>query len=259
MYRAKKRFGQNFLHDESIISRIINEINPIDGENLIEIGPGRGALTKPVLERVKLLSVIELDRDLIPGLKVLAALEEVNLTLVEQDVLTVDFSVFSENQRVFGNLPYNISTPLMFHLLEYREHIKDMHFMLQKEVADRLSASPNTKSYGQLSVVIQAVCRVEKLFDVPRDAFDPAPKVTSSIIRLTPKKTEDLPVAFSDFKALTKLAFSKRRKTLNNNFKGHFELSLLEEAEIDGTRRAESLSLAEFIKLSECVTKHKKA
>ncbi len=255
LHRARKRFGQNFLTDERIISSIIDELNPTDGENLIEIGPGRGALTKHLFPRVKTFTAIELDRDLISPLRVMASLEKVQLEVIEQDVLSVDFSTLGEKQRVFGNLPYNISTPLMFHLLDSREHISDMHFMLQKEVAERMTATPNNKSFGQLSVNIQAAFTVEKLFDVPKEAFSPAPKVTSSIIRLKPKPGSQPPEVLATLKKVSKLAFSKRRKTLNNNFKGQLDLALLDKIGIDGSRRAESLSLEEFILLSETVLK----
>lgn len=251
--KAKKRFGQNFLSDDRVISDILLHLNPKPNENLIEIGPGVGALTEPVLKKAKQLKAIELDNELIPYLLSLNH-DGNNLDIIHQDVLTVDFNQFGNNQRVFGNLPYNISTPLIFHLLKARHLVTDFHFMLQKEVVDRLCAKPNSKAYGQLSVVVQAAFEVNKLFEVAPEAFNPAPKVVSAVMRLKPKA--QLAVSLDKLSELAKVAFAKRRKTLNNNFRGLFELSLLEDSGIDGTRRAETLNLEEFCHLTEHLEKH---
>ena len=190
-HQAKKRFGQNFLNNEAVISDIVDAINPEPGENLVEIGPGLGALTEPVVERAENLSVVELDRDLVKRLSSHPFLAP-HLTIYEADALSFDFSqlITSENSdqplRIFGNLPYNISTPLIFHLLTFKDKVKDMHFMLQKEVVERMAASPNCKAYGRLSIMTQYQCQVIPVMEIGPEHFTPAPKVDSAIVRLIP-------------------------------------------------------------------------
>lgn len=254
---ARKRFGQNFLHDYGIIHTIIASLSAKPGQHWVEIGPGQGALTAPLLKQVGELDVVELDRDLVGLLKAKFA-GQANLRIHSADALRFDFASLApthEKIRIVGNLPYNISTPLMFHLLDSTNCIEDMHFMLQKEVVDRICAEPGSKKYGRLSVMMQYYCTAEWLFDVPPESFDPEPQVMSAIIRLKPHLAP--PVAVQDVAVLGKVvtqAFSQRRKTLRNSLK-----KMLPEAEIaalgiDGNLRAEEISLAEFAKLSNrCV------
>lgn len=252
LQRPRKRFGQHFLHDNSVIQRIIAAINPSDAHTLIEIGPGRGALTFPLLQQVEHLHVVEFDRDLVAYLQQRAGTK---LHIHAADVLQFDFATLastSRQLRVVGNLPYNISTPLLFHLLDYRELLDEMVFMLQKEVVERLVAAPNTTHYGRLSVMVQVYCQCEHLFDVAPSAFNPPPKVDSSIVRLTPHRVP--PVTISDSKTfahLVSLAFAQRRKTLRNNLKSVLTATQLEQIGINPQARAETLDLAAFATLTE--------
>ncbi len=253
-HRPRKRFGQNFLHDAQVVARIAAAIDPRPGEHLVEIGPGLGALTEILLPQVGEMDVIELDRDLIPRLsRHCGGLGE--LRIHAADALAFDFSGLADDGRplrIVGNLPYNISTPLMFHLLAYRNQIRDMHFMLQKEVVERLAATPGSKDYGRLSVIMQYHCRVEALFRVPPGAFNPPPKVESAVVRLTPWAAP--PVAVQDlaqFQRVVTQAFSQRRKTLRNTLKGLVDAETMQALGIDPTRRAETLDLAEFAALAE--------
>ena len=192
-HSAKKRFGQNFLHDPLVISQIVAAINPQSTDNIVEIGPGLGALTRPVLQQATKLKVVELDRDIIPKLKVIC-FGDGELEIIEADAIRLDFQPLTDSAqslRVIGNLPYNISTPLLFHLFSFSPWIKDMHFMLQKEVVERICAQPGGKDYGRLSVMSQFYAQPEFLFVVKPGAFKPAPKVDSAIIRLTPKSLTD--------------------------------------------------------------------
>jgi len=254
--RARKRFGQNFLHDMSVIDRIVSAIDPRPGQRVVEIGPGRGALTIPLLRALGRLDVIELDRDLAAWLG--RELPEHGEVIIHQaDALRFDFRTLAGDTplRVAGNLPYNISTPLLFHLFTQADAISDMHFMLQKEVVDRLAADPGSKTYGRLSVMAQYHCRVASLFDVPSHAFRPAPKVESSVVRLIPHTTP--PVAVDDPAALQKVvttAFMQRRKTLRNGLRELLDESEIRAAGIDPTIRAERLSLAEFAALANRLT-----
>ena len=195
-HQAKKRFGQNFLHNEAIISNIIDAINPEPNENLIEIGPGLGALTEPVIARAGKLSVVELDRDLAHRLRHHPFLSK-DITIYEKDALTFNFAQFANNDkplRIFGNLPYNISTPLIFHLLSFKGIVKDMHFMLQKEVVERMASGPDCKAYGRLSIMTQYQCQVIPVMEIGPEAFVPAPKVDSAIVRLIPHREIKNPV-----------------------------------------------------------------
>ncbi|GEK46215.1 ribosomal RNA small subunit methyltransferase A [Bisbaumannia pacifica] len=253
MHRARKRFGQNFLRDAGIISRIVRAIGPRSGERLLEIGPGQGALTGPLLEAAGALEVIELDRDLIPGLRV-QFFNYPDFVIHEGDALKFDFRALRREGpalRVVGNLPYNISTPLIVHLLGAGDAIADMHFMLQKEVVERLAASPDSADWGRLSVMAQYYCRVDSLFVVPPEAFVPRPKVDSAIVRLTPH--ERLPHRARDEALLFDLvreAFGQRRKTLRNNLKGRISAEALSELGIDPGRRPQTLSVEEFVRIA---------
>lgn len=253
-HKARKRFGQNFLVDTNMIARIARVIGAKTSDRVVEIGPGQGALTEHLFQTCAQICAVELDRDLIPILE--NKFSDQQFDLREGDALKFDFAELSRFYdsplRVVGNLPYNISTPLIFHLLESRAHIHDMHFMLQKEVVERLAAAPGEKSYGRLGVMAQYFCSVEHLFDVPPECFHPAPKVMSAIVRLVPHAT--LPMTANDPLLLAKvvqLAFGQRRKTLRNGLKPL--LSQLEgEASLpcDLSLRAERLSVADFVTLS---------
>jgi 16S rRNA (adenine1518-N6/adenine1519-N6)-dimethyltransferase len=256
-HRAKKRFGQNFLVDESIIQRIIDSINPQIDDTIIEIGPGLGAITKPLLQHVKALNVIELDKDVIP--KLIYNCKPFGTPVIhEMDVLKFDFSKFhqhSNNQkplRIVGNLPYNISTPVLFLLLKNRSIIQDMHFMLQKEVVDRISAQPGNRVYGRLSVMIQTYFKVTPLFLVPSHAFSPAPKVESAILRLTPdEQFSALVKDHASYSGMVRQAFSQRRKTLRNTLKNLCTQKQILAANIDPGQRAEELSVEDYLRLHQ--------
>ena len=254
-HRARKRFGQNFLHDQRVIERIVGAINPKSGQALVEIGPGQGALTVPLLQAAQPLRAIELDRDLASWLN--QQLKPQGLLLIEADALKFDFAALAgeigQRLRIVGNLPYNISTPLLFHLLAQRDAIDDMHFMLQKEVVDRLGAAPGNKDYGRLSVMTQYLCEVQPLFDVPPGAFNPPPKVTSAIVRLVPHHGSN-PYGHANVATLDRLlrcAFHARRKTLRNNLKALLSADEMDAIDIDWHLRPEQLSVAEYIRLSQ--------
>jgi 16S rRNA (adenine1518-N6/adenine1519-N6)-dimethyltransferase len=254
-HKARKRFGQNFLHDRHVIDRIVRAIHPKAGERLVEIGPGLGALTLPLLQAAGRLEVVELDRDLIPKLAEQCA-GKGELLIHSADALKFDFcSLATDGKlRLAGNLPYNISTPLIFHLLDQARCIDDMHFMLQKEVVERLAAKPDTSDYGRLSVMVQFRCKVEQLFIVPPGAFTPAPKVESAIVRLEPYAEPPVNVDAAVLEKLVAQAFGQRRKTLRNTLKGLLDAEAIEAAGIDPQRRAETLSLQEFAALANRVT-----
>lgn len=254
-HRPRKRFGQNFLQNHHIIDSILCAIHAQPTDNLLEIGPGLGALTKPLLETLTALTAIEIDTDLQQHL--LAMPEAVGkLNLIGGDALDVDYSQFGDNIRIIGNLPYNISTPLLLHLLRYTKYIDDMHFMLQKEVVERLAAMPGCKAYGRLSVMIQYHCEVEHLFDVPPNAFNPAPKVDSAIVRLTPLHDSPYPhVAFEDLERLVACAFSMRRKTLANNLKPFLDAASISALNIDPGKRPEQISIMEYVQLAKFISK----
>ncbi|WMS85709.1 16S rRNA (adenine(1518)-N(6)/adenine(1519)-N(6))-dimethyltransferase RsmA [Pleionea litopenaei] len=252
-HQARKRFGQNFLHDPTVIGRIVATIQPQPGDNMVEIGPGPGALTQPILSQIGSLKVIELDRDVIPKLKMFC-LGDGELEVIEADALTVDFAGLSQgthNLRVIGNLPYNISTPLMFHLFESIDQIKDMHFMLQKEVVERLVAVPGGKDYGRLSIMAQYYAKAELMFIVKPGAFNPPPKVDSAIVRLTPRPAEER--ANIDVSLMNKVvtsAFSLRRKTLRNSLKAYLSAEDFEHLGIDPKARAETLPPSDFVRIT---------
>lgn len=250
---ARRRFGQHFLKDRGVVDDIITTITPCPGQAFAEIGPGLGALTEPLLDNGVNLQVIELDRDLVTMMERRAE-EHDRLTVHSADALAFDLRSIKpvdEGLRVVGNLPYNISTPLIFHLLRFRDSITDMHFMLQNEVVDRLVADAGDRAYGRLSVMTQLYCVPEKMFEVSPRAFSPSPKVDSALIRMTPRQqpvaeVHDLQV----FETLVKTAFSMRRKTLRNSLRRLVDQPHWERAGIDPSRRAETLHVAEFAALS---------
>jgi 16S rRNA (adenine1518-N6/adenine1519-N6)-dimethyltransferase len=250
-HRARKRFGQHFLHDRGVIQRILAALEPQPGDTIVEIGPGLGALTRPLLERCSPLHVIELDRDLAARLR--AGLPPEQLVVHEADALKFDFCALAAGKRlrVVGNLPYNISTPLLFHLLDQGDCISDMLFMLQKEVVERMAAAAGSKDYGRLSVMIQCRLRVEKLFDVRPGAFTPPPRVDSAVVRLVPHTVPPAVIDNADvFASVVRAAFGQRRKTLRNTLKGLLSPEDMQSLGIDPMRRAETLSLAEFARLA---------
>jgi 16S rRNA (adenine1518-N6/adenine1519-N6)-dimethyltransferase len=258
-HKARKRFGQNFLEDDNVIQNIISAISPQEGQKMVEIGPGLGALTRYLLPAVKRLDVIELDRDLAARLpKTLAGLGELHLH--QADALNFDFAQLVEDEqklRVVGNLPYNISTPLIFHLLSHSHIISDMAFMLQKEVVDRLGAEPDTADYGRLSVMVQYRCQVDWLLGVPPEAFNPAPKVQSAVVKLTPWQKS--PYNCDNEALLQRVvstAFNQRRKTLRNCLKGLAEELDFEAVGINPSLRAEVLSVQQFVQLTNQLNKH---
>lgn len=252
-HRARKRFGQNFLHDTRIIDQIIRQIAPQADDALVEIGPGLGALTGPLLEQCDRLTVIELDRDLVARLRQHRFADR--LTIIGGDALKVDFAALATDRklRVVGNLPYNISTPLLFHLLAARHCLQDMHFMLQREVVERLGAEPGNRDYGRLSVMFQSFCTVEAVLQVPPSAFRPEPKVHSAVVRLIPDSqapADQIGVRFRQLEQLVQLAFATRRKTLRNCFRGKVADDLLEKNGIDPGARAETVPVRKFVQLA---------
>ena len=254
-HRPRKRFGQNFLHDPAIIGKIVQAINPQPDERLVEIGPGHGAITLPLLQAAGRLDVVELDRDLVGPLAERCR-EIGDLAVHNADALSFDFCSLAEDKplRVVGNLPYNISTPLLFHLLGQHHCIRDMYFMLQKEVVERMAAGPGSGTYGRLSVMLQYRCRVTPLFTIGPGAFKPPPKVESAFVRLEPY--EQPPVAVDNeaiFDELVRQAFTQRRKTLRNTLRGSLSADDIDAAGIDPAARAETLSLEEFAALSNRV------
>ncbi len=253
-HRARKRFGQNFLIDDSIIFQIIASIAPQPGDNLVEIGPGLGAMTRPLLQAAKKMTVIELDRDLIDYLKSLDG-----LTVINDDVLQVDLAKLTRNNerlRVVGNLPYNISTPIIFHLLANVELIEDMHFMLQKEVIERMAASPGDSAFNRLSIMVQRYCEVVPLLEIPPQSFDPAPKVMSQFVRLIPYHGNPYGIENDQcFFDVVKEAFAMKRKMLRNNLKGMLSEEEIISLGIDPKVRAENLAIEDFVTLSNYIAK----
>ncbi len=256
-HRPRKRFGQNFLHDPHIIRRIVSAINPRPGERLVEIGPGRGAITTGLLQAAGRLDAVELDRDLIePLARRCGGLGE--LTIHNADALDFELRTLYPHQRLrlIGNLPYNLSTPLLFRFLDQADCIEDMHFMLQREVVERIAAQPGSRVYGRLSVMIQVYCRAEPLFGIGPGAFTPAPKVDSTLVRLTPHRPLPCPVRDPAF--LTRLvarAFGQRRKTLRNSLRGLIDTRLLRAQGADPGQRAEALSVETFVRLANAACK----
>ncbi len=261
-HKARKRFGQNFLQDMSVIERMLSAMRPETGDSVVEVGPGLGALTLPLLARLDKLAVVEIDRDLIARLE---AQQLHGLTIHPGDVMQFDFTALAReladesvdspaarhSLRVVGNLPYNIGTPLLIRLMECQDMIKDIHVMLQKEVVDRLHAEPGTRAFGRLSVLMQSVFEVSPLFTVPPSAFDPPPKVQSAIVRMKPRDDAPDSEMLDALQACTRLAFANKRKTLRNNFKGHLDDNALSDLQIDPQARAETLDLPAFHRLAK--------
>jgi 16S rRNA (adenine1518-N6/adenine1519-N6)-dimethyltransferase len=249
---AKKHLGQNFLHERGVVDRIVLAVDPRPGDRIVEIGPGQGALTLPLLDRHGALTAIEFDRDLLQPLAA-AAQAHGALTLIAADVLTVDFTALAAGTplRLVGNLPYNLSSPILFHALDHAAAVRDMHFMLQKEVVERMAAGPGSKVYGRLSVMLQAYCAVTPLFTVGPGAFRPAPKVDSAVVRLVPRARAD--VGIDDqrrFADIVRAAFGQRRKTLRNALHGVLDSDAMLAAGVRPDARAEQLQVADFIRLA---------
>jgi len=253
MHKARKRFGQNFLRDPGVIQRIVDSIAVKSDDNLVEIGPGQGAITGLLLTKADSLNVVELDRDLIPILLAQFANYK-GFTIHQADALKFDFTELYQPGRplrIVGNLPYNISTPLIFHLLALGDRVRDMHFMLQKEVVERMAAVPGNKDYGRLTIMTQYHCQVSQLFNVPPECFVPQPKVESAIVRLVPKTAISVPAA--DVALLDKLvaaAFQQRRKTLRNALRNWCSSEDLEQLSINPTARPETLSPEDYVALA---------
>ncbi|MBT8422417.1 MAG: 16S rRNA (adenine(1518)-N(6)/adenine(1519)-N(6))-dimethyltransferase RsmA [Gammaproteobacteria bacterium] len=251
-HQARKRFGQNFLHDPAIIARLVDAIAPADTDHIIEIGPGQGAMTQPLSQRCGRLEVIELDRDLADRLEQEAWMT--NVALHRGDALHFDFSGLStapRSLRLAGNLPYNISTPLLFHILTYQHLFRDVHVMLQREVVDRMTAAPGSRTYGRLSVALAARCEVESLFVIKPGAFRPAPKVQSAFARLIPHdKALIAPAEAAVFDEVLRCAFSQRRKQLGNALRPVLDSDAIRAAGIDPQQRAEQLHVEQFVALT---------
>ena len=263
-HTARKRFGQNFLVAQNVIKNIIDAIAPQDGETIVEIGPGLGALTDPLLQRIRHLHVVEIDRDLIARLS--SRYPPERLTIHQGDALEFDFGSLKGDGRlkIIGNLPYNISSPLLFHLVSFAPLVAEMHFMLQKEVVDRMVAMPGTKDFGRLSVMLQYRYEMECLFIVPPESFKPAPKVESAIVRLIPRQTGSSvgagntpsPVVRDEnqFAQVVLAAFSQRRKMLRNTLKSHIDETGLTSLGINSMARAEDIGVADYVRLSNYLT-----
>jgi 16S rRNA (adenine1518-N6/adenine1519-N6)-dimethyltransferase len=252
-HRPRKRFGQHFLHDPGVIQKIVASIDPAADDLIVEIGPGEGAITIPLLDRVGTMHAIEIDRDVIRSLESRCRTHG-NLLLHNADALRFDFTTLAvpgSALRIVGNLPYNISTPLLFHLLRQRDVIHDMHFMLQREVVERMAAGPGSRKYGRLTVMLAAYCRVERLFDIGPGAFRPPPRVHSSMVRLTPFTSAPFPNPRPDaFSAIVNRAFSMRRKTLRNALKGMVSVETMIAVHCDPGSRPETLTAAQFALLA---------
>ena len=259
-HKARKRFGQNFLHDDYVIDQIVDAIYPTDDFTMVEIGPGLGALTGPVCSRIERLNVVELDRDLAARLATHPILKD-KLNIHQADAMKFDFTQLLEpgkKMKIFGNLPYNISTQLMFHLFEFAAHVQDMHFMLQKEVVNRLAAGPGSKTYGRLSVMAQYYCQVVPVLEVGPEAFQPAPKVNSAVVKLLPYEVP--PFVAHDIACLSQVtadAFGKRRKTIRNSLSHLFSIEQLTELGLDPGARPEQLTLAQYVTLANALAQRK--
>jgi 16S rRNA (adenine1518-N6/adenine1519-N6)-dimethyltransferase len=253
-HQPRKRFGQNFLADPHYVARIVDAIAPRPGEKLVEIGPGLAALTRPLIERARHIHAVEIDRDLAARLE--SEFAPSQLTLHVADALEFDFATLGAGLRVVGNLPYYISSPLLFHLADYDAQLADVHVMLQKEVVDRMTASPATPEYGRLTVMLQALFRIARLFTVPAGAFRPAPKVDSAIVRLVPLGAGRPDIADPAlFGRVVAAAFGQRRKTMRNALSTVCDEAALRDAAIDPAARGETLSVAEFVRLSNALAR----
>ncbi|MCD8536871.1 MAG: 16S rRNA (adenine(1518)-N(6)/adenine(1519)-N(6))-dimethyltransferase RsmA [Burkholderiaceae bacterium] len=252
-HKARQRFGQNFLTDGAVIDQIVRAISPQPDDNMVEIGPGLCALTAPLLARVKQLKVIEIDRDLAARLRLQYSAEK--LRVIEADALEIDFSQFGDRLRIVGNLPYNISTPLLFACMQAADHVLDQHFMLQKEVVDRMVAGVDDSDYSRLSVMLQYRYRMDKLFDVPPDAFEPAPKVVSAVVRMVPLGDGRLRARDESlFASLVQRAFAQRRKMLRRALGDWATLMPWDAVGVPPTARAEQVDIAGFIRMSDALS-----
>jgi 16S rRNA (adenine1518-N6/adenine1519-N6)-dimethyltransferase len=252
-HKAKKKFGQNFLVDERIIADIIRAIRPEPGDNMVEIGPGLGALTRPLLKLLNTLHVVEIDRDIIARLK--SDYPQDKIVIHEGDALKFDFGMLPAPLRIVGNLPYNISSPLLFHFSSYAARITDMHFMLQNEVVERMVAAPSTPEYGRLSVMLQYRFHMEKLIDVPPESFRPAPKVDSAIVRMIPIPADKIAVKDEAlFAKVVSSAFGQRRKTLRNTLRPYLAEADFAQLGLDAQLRAENLGVAEFAGITKLLS-----
>jgi 16S rRNA (adenine1518-N6/adenine1519-N6)-dimethyltransferase len=256
MIRAKKKFGQNFLIDQHIIKQILDSINPNKSQSILEIGPGLGALTIPLLNKLKHINVVEIDKDMVKFLT--KKIPSSKITIYQEDILEVEDQRFSEFNFIIGNLPYYISTPILLKLAKIKKNNANLFFMLQKEVAERVSATPSTKMYGRLSSMLQYFFRVELLFDIPAEAFNPKPKVMSSFVKFTRKNSHELNASNDDnYEKVIKLAFQYKRKTLRNNFKGVLDDSDFSSLDIDPKMRAETLSVDNFVNIENYLSQRK--
>ncbi len=248
-HRARKRFGQNFLNDPSVIDRIVRSMRIKPDDTVVEVGPGLGALTLPLLDELDALTVVEIDRDLIAKLR---DRKLAGLTIHEGDALAIDFAAFKDNKplRLVGNLPYNIGTPLLLKWIEIHASVQDIHVMLQKEVVDRLDAAPGNRAFGRLSVLMQSVFTIEPLFAVPASAFDPMPKIQSAVVRLKPRSDPPSAEMLDALQSATRLAFANKRKTLRNNLKTVLNIADIQALDIDPGARAETLDLGAFQRLA---------
>ena len=251
----RRRFGQHFLTDNNIVDKILESINPSDDDVIVEIGPGQGAITNGLTKNTKFVHAIEIDRDLTNYLK--KRFEENSKIIIhEADALNFDYLKFGSNLRIVGNFPYNISTPLLFHLLKFKNSIIDIHCMLQKEVVDRMSAKPGNKTYGRLGIMLGCHLKIEPLFHVDKSAFFPAPKVTSTVVKLTPLKKNKFHIHDEDiFSKIIAEAFMKRRKTIQNSLKKLINISDLDAVNLDPKLRPEQISIKKYVELSNHLVK----
>jgi len=253
--KAKKKFGQNFLVDRYFISKIINEINPKEENIILEIGPGKGAITEPILKKINHISVVEIDPDMIKILK--HKISPKNISILSENVLCINDEFFKKFNKIIGNLPYYIATEIILKLTKIYSSSFELYFMVQKEVAERITAKPSNKSFGRLSVILQYYFNTEILFEIPPEAFSPQPKITSAFIRLIRKKRVSLKVIDKDsFEKIVKLAFSQKRKTIKNNFKNILFDKDFFNLEISPKIRSEALTIDQFIKLENYVTQN---
>ena len=256
MIKAKKKYGQNFLIDKGIISQIVEAINPVNSDLILEIGPGLGALTFPILQKIDRIDVIEIDPDMIKELK--KKIPPSNITIFASNILEIENEIIKKYDKVIGNLPYYISSEILLKMTCSLDHQKDLHFMLQKEVAERISSPPGNKIYGRLSIIIQYFYDVEKLFDVAPNSFNPPPKINSSIVELIPKKEfKEKILNFVNFEKITKLAFGQKRKTIKNNFREVLSDADFEILNINPQNRPETLGVDDFVRIENYMDKRK--
>ena len=256
-HQAKKRFGQNFLVDQGIIAAIVAAIAPLPGDNMVEIGPGLAALTTPLVAKLGHLSVVEIDRDIVARLRKRFSPEQ--LTIFDADALSLDFSKLGQDLRVVGNLPYNISTPLLFHLADFAEQVRDMHFMLQKEVVERMVAQAGSTDYGRLSVMLQYHFDMEHVLDVPPESFYPEPKVMSAVVRMVPRAEKIAARDAAMLKQVVSAAFAQRRKTLRNTLSAYLDAEDFAALGVDARARAQELTVAQFVRIADYVAVRERA